>query len=173
MQFHYDQIIKSYVPLTDEQFCGCSGECKVLQVIILLEWIIFLFRRSNFRYKRWVSFKFGIKNFIKIYVYHSTYLGITKARTGWIAIWHVPYFLSIAYADHLKRALLSRNSSVMTKLLSFSNMRNRSMKNEFWPACCYVLLYLRDSSCNLFPKGNIVELHVLSLCKSLFHPFFL
>ena len=79
----------------------------------------------------------------------------------------------IAYADHLKRALLSRNSSVMTKLLSFSNMRNRSMKNEFWPACYYVLLYLRDSSCNLFPKGNIVELHVLSLCKSLLHPFLL
>ena len=59
------------------------------------------------------------------------------------------------------------------EMTSFSNMRNRSMKNEFWPACCYVLLYLRDSSCNLFPKGNIVELHVLSLCKSLFHPFFL
>ena len=71
MQFHYDQIIKSYVPLTDEQFCGCSGECKVLQVIILLEWIIFLFRRSNFRFKRCVSFKFWITNFIKKYVpYH-------------------------------------------------------------------------------------------------------
>ena len=71
MQFHYDQIIKSYVPLTDEQFCGCSGECKVLQVIILLEWIIFLFRRSNFRFKRCVSFKFWITNFVEKYVpYH-------------------------------------------------------------------------------------------------------